>query len=98
MVAALRRSVALTQGIVLEDFRRLAAVRGGLRGRGGGGGVGVRSIFKLLAPGAGPFGVGAIVVALLLGVVRDHLHGLISAFSAKLYRAAIAAREGVAAA
>lgn len=49
-------------------------------------------LFKFIAPGAGPFGVGAIVVGLLQGLVQAAYTLLISAFTAKLYNAVTAAR------
>jgi hypothetical protein len=96
VVAALRRSFALTKGrfwkilgvwvLFVIVYAVAAAAVGSAFGL----------IFKLLAPGAGPFGVGAIVVALLLGIVRAIYTVLISAFSAKLYRAVTTVREGAA--
>ena len=52
----------------------------------------------LLADTRNAFSFGRIVVAILSGLVTTAFTLIVAAFSAKLYRAAIIAREGVAAA
>lgn len=90
VVAALRRAFALTRGLFWRIFGVMilfglvyavaAAAVGSVFGL----------IFRLIAPGAGPFGVGAIVVGLLLGLVQMVYTLLIQTFVAKLYRAVTA--------
>ena len=98
VVAALRRSFALTHGIGWKTFGVLLLF-----------GVvytvaylAITSVFGflfgLIAPGAGPWGIGAIVVAILAGAVSTIYAVIVSAFTANLYRAAVAAREGAPAA
>ncbi len=98
VVAALRRSFALSRGIMwkmigvvllfglvyMVAYLAITSVFGFL--------------FKLVAPDAGPFGIGAIVVAILAGAVATAYSVTVAAFAAKLYRAAVAAREGAPAA
>lgn len=54
----------------------------------------VGALFGLIAPDPGQFSVGRIVVAILGALATTAFTLLIAAFSAKLYLAAVAAREG----
>jgi hypothetical protein len=95
-IAAIRRSVALTHGImwkmigvwllfsIVYIVTWLAVTSG------------IGTIVGLLSPNAGPFSFGRIVVAVMGGLVSMALALIVAAFSAKLYRAVTSAREGVA--
>jgi hypothetical protein len=94
IIAALRRSFAMTRGIVwkmIGVYLLFSVVFGA-------GYLAVTSVFgvlfKLVAPGAGPLGIGAIVVAIVGGLLTACYYALVAGFSAKLYLAAVAAREG----
>ena len=50
----------------------------------------------LLSSNASPFAIGKILVAILSGLVTTIYAVIVAAFSAKLYRAVVAAREGMA--
>lgn len=52
------------------------------------------ALFRFLAPDAGPFGIGAIIVAILSGLVFTTYYVIVSIFSAKLYRAVTTALAG----
>ena len=98
VISALRRAFALSRGMfwrifgVMILFGLVYAVAEAAVGSAFG------LLFRLLAPDAGPFGVGAIVVAILSGMVRTAYTLLLSVFVAKLYRAAVSVLEGVPAA
>lgn len=87
IVSAIRRAFALSRGLFWRIFGVMllfglvyavaAAAVGSVFGL----------IFAWLAPGAGPFGVGAIVVGLLVGLVNTAFALLIQVFLTKLYRA-----------
>jgi hypothetical protein len=95
VIAALRRSFALSNGIawkllgVALLFGLVMAVAS----------MAVTSVFGILFhvldPNAGAFSIGSIVVAILGGLVTTTYYVLQSAFMAKVYLAATAAREGV---
>jgi hypothetical protein len=98
VIAAIRRAWTLSRGIVWKMIGvwllfvivylvAAAAITSG---------VGV--VIGLFADMQNPFSVGRIIVAILSGAVTTAFTLIVAAFSAKLYRAAIAAREGVAAA
>ena len=94
VLAALRRSYALSKGIMwkmIGVFLLFGVVFFVAH-------LAVTSVFGLLfrfiAPGAGPFGVGAIVVAILGGLLIMAYYVVVSAFSANLYRAAADTRKG----
>lgn len=97
VVAAIRRSWALSRGIVWKMIGvwllfvivylvAAAAITSG-----------IGTVIGLFANMQDPFSIGRIVVAILSGVVSTLFTLIVAAFSAKLYRAATAAREGVAA-
>jgi hypothetical protein len=93
VVRALRRSFAVSNGIawkllgvailfvvvVIVAWLAVTSVFG--------------TLFRFLDPDAGPFSVGSIVVAVLGALVTTMYYVLQSAFMAKVYRSATAARE-----
>lgn len=94
VVAAIRRSWAVSRGIVwkmigvwllfgIVYFVALAAVTSG-----------IGTVIGFVTDMREPFSVGRIVIAILSGIVSTGFTVIVAAFSAKLYRAAIAAREG----
>jgi len=96
VVPAIRRAWALSRGIVwkmigvwllfvIVYFVAAVAITSG-----------IGTVIGLLIDMSSAFSVGRIVVAILSGVVTTMFTLIVAAFSAKLYRAAIAAREGVA--
>jgi len=94
-IAALRRAFALSNGIAWKLFGvvllfGLVMIIAS---------IAVTSVFgtlfKFLDPGAGPFSVGSVIVAILGGLVTTAYYVFQSVFMAKVYRAATAAREGV---
>lgn len=95
VIAALRRAFALSRGIfwrvfgVMILFGLVYAVAQAAVGSVFG------LLFHLLEPNAGPFGIGAIIVAILSGMLRTAYTLLISVFVAKLYQAATSTREDV---
>jgi hypothetical protein len=95
VVAALRRSFALSRGIAWKLLGVVLLF--GLV-------VGVASIavtsvfgalFRFLDPTAGPFAIGSIIVAILGGLVTTAYYVVQSSFMTKVYLAATSAREGV---
>jgi hypothetical protein len=95
VVAALRRSFALSRGIAWKLLGVVLLF--GLV-------VGVASIavtsvfgalFRVLDPTAGPFSIGSIIVAILGGLVTTAYYVVQSSFMAKVYLAATATREGM---
>ena len=99
VVAALRRSFALSRGIAWKLFGVVLLF--GLV-------IGVASIavtsvfgalFRFLDPSAGPFAIGSIIVAILGGLVTTAYYVVQSSFMAKVYLAAAstatATREGM---
>jgi len=95
VVAALRRSFALSRGIAWKLLGVVLLF--GLV-------VGVASIavtsvfgalFHFLDPSAGPFAIGSIIVAILGGLVTTAYYVIQSSFMAKVYLAATSAREGM---
>jgi hypothetical protein len=94
VVGALRRSFALTRGIFWKTFGVLLLFGLVLWVACMAATFVFGAVFRMLAPDAGPFGVGAIVVAILIGLLTTAYSVLVAAFSAKLYLAAVAAREG----
>ncbi len=98
VVAAIRRAWALSRGMVWKMIGvwllfgivylvANAAVTSG---------IGV--VLGLVTDMTSPFSIGRILVAILSGLVTTAFTLIVAAFSAKLYRAAITAREGVPAA
>ena len=94
VIAALRRSFALSRGIAWKLLGVVLLF--GLV-------VGVASIavtsvfgalFRFLDPTAGPFAIGSIIVAILGGLVTTAYYVVQSSFMAKVYLAATSAREG----
>lgn len=93
VVAALRRSFALSNGIAWK-LLGVALLFGLVMGVAS---LAVTSVFgtlfKFLAPDAGPFSVGSVIVAILGGLVTTAYYVLQSVFMAKVYRAATSGRE-----
>lgn len=96
MIASIRRSFALSRGIVWKLIGvwllfivvylvASAAVT-----------MAIGAVLGLLTPMTSPFGFGKIVVALLGGLVATIFTLIVGAFYAKLYRAVLATREGAA--
>ena len=96
VIDALRRAFALSRGIVWKLIGvwvlfiivylvgRLAVTSA------------VGAIVALLSSSTSPFAFGKILVAILSGLVTTIYTVIVAAFSAKLYRAVVAAREGMA--
>jgi len=98
VIAAIRRAWALSRGMVwkmigvwllfgIVYFVAAAAVTSG-----------IGTVIGLLTDMTTPFSAGRVIVAILSGIVSTGFTLIVAAFSAKLYRAAMPAREGVAAA
>ena len=94
-IGALRRAFKLSNGIAWKLFG-VVLLFGLVTGIAS---LAVTSVFgilfKFLDPGAGPFSIGAVIVAILGGLVTTTYYLFQSVFMAKVYRAATAAREGV---
>lgn len=92
VIGALRRSFALTRGIFWKTFGVLLLFGMVLWVACMAVTFVFGALFRMLAPDAGPFGIGAIVVAILVGLLTTAYSVIVSIFSAKLYRAVTAPR------
>ena len=95
VIAALRRSFALSNGIAWKLFgvTLLFGLVGGVAS------IAVTSVFgalfRFLDPSAGPFAIGSIIVAILGGLVTTAYYVLQASFMAKVYLAATTATREV---